>query len=395
LADYDEIMASREAEGLTDNGDPTVALHIAITTPSNEWNEAQGPETLKDFKARTERYVVDAFGKQNVLLMVWHYDEETPHLHAIVLPLEWKQESRGRKPKDPAKALGKRFKWHRNASGYLGDSHTQKVVMSRRQDEWHALVADLGILRGQRAGLTGARQEKGALRTSKLKAAAAELAKGQEELAAGQEELATGQEELAAQQAQFQREKDEWSRSIADIGARIISEAEETAKANAAAIEAAAAKVMQNALAIEMRDAETHAQLIAQQSQLDERERKIDARAKWIKAAIALLKQQGVRLDRASNRLVLAAVKTEPPTAPAVRERPLRRAVMPPLSGQLTTLEVLRLARERGHKIVYRETPKKPEETAEQRYARLMREKQRSDERSGWIKQRSLAPVDE
>jgi hypothetical protein len=226
MADYERLTGERMKEGLTDNGDPTICLHYVATMPSNEWNATKSLEEREALKAEMHRYGCDMFGDNNVLLAVWHHDEETPHLHMLILPLEWKQEGRGRKPKNPAKLAKRKFKWHRNACGYLGDSHNRRARLSQRQDEYHARIARFGILRGKAAKITGARQEKGALRTAKLRQAAAEIEVGEKALAASRKRTA---QRLRAMRARQRAKEAGWERSIGDETSRRLAAVETAA----------------------------------------------------------------------------------------------------------------------------------------------------------------------
>lgn len=79
-----------------------LAIEILMTT-SPEWWEEQGPEGSDGRKQagvkwlrENMKYLVERFGAENVLSVALHQDEQTPHLHAVVMPIMMKIDGRSK-----------------------------------------------------------------------------------------------------------------------------------------------------------------------------------------------------------------------------------------------------------------------------------------------------------
>lgn len=89
-------------------------------------------------------YLVTHFGAGNIVSAVLHLDEETPHVHAIVIPEIERVERRGNKkttkppkPKPPKPALA--------ASQWVGS----RALLSELQSDYAAAMARFGLQRGK------------------------------------------------------------------------------------------------------------------------------------------------------------------------------------------------------------------------------------------------------
>jgi len=99
-----------------------------VLTASREFYH-QGDERaraarLDDWTARSMAWLRDTYGEQNVVAAVLHKDEQTPHIQALVVPID----ERGRL----------------NAHAYTGG----RAMLARMQDSYAAAVRDLGLERG-------------------------------------------------------------------------------------------------------------------------------------------------------------------------------------------------------------------------------------------------------
>lgn len=89
-------------------------------------------------------YLVKRFGAQNIISVVLHLDEETPHVHALVVPEIQRVEKRGNKktakpptPKAPKPALA--------ASRWVGS----RALLRELQDDYAGDMARFGLERGK------------------------------------------------------------------------------------------------------------------------------------------------------------------------------------------------------------------------------------------------------
>ncbi len=99
-----------------------------VLTASREFYH-QGDERaraarLDDWTARSMAWLRDTYGERNVVAAVLHKDEQTPHIQALVVPID----ERGRL----------------NADAYTGG----RALLARMQDSYAAAVRDLGLERG-------------------------------------------------------------------------------------------------------------------------------------------------------------------------------------------------------------------------------------------------------
>ncbi len=99
-----------------------------VLTASREFYH-QGDERaqaarLDDWTARSMAWLRDTYGEKNVVAAVLHKDEQTPHIQALVVPID----ERGRL----------------NAHAYTSG----RALLARMQDSYAAAVRDLGLERG-------------------------------------------------------------------------------------------------------------------------------------------------------------------------------------------------------------------------------------------------------
>lgn len=123
-------ITDRIAEGYTGTTairkDAVRALSLVFTGTHEDMKAIEAdPEKMKQWLKANHRFVAQEFGKENVVRLVLHLDEKTPHLHAVVVPL--------REGKLTAKTI-------------LGN----KKDMSQRQDRYAQAMAPFGLSRGVR-----------------------------------------------------------------------------------------------------------------------------------------------------------------------------------------------------------------------------------------------------
>lgn len=230
-----------EALEPTSGGDPTRLIHFVCALPNRAWAEqaaCERPEELAALKARMQSYVKRQFGPEQVMLLVWHYDEETPHLHALVMPLERRLETRGRKAADGSKAV-QRERWFFNATAWFGTRAIAITEMSKRQDEYFEWVEGFGLVRGERG--SKARHLGGTARIALVRAAAeqneADAARNAADAAANRVErtrLDARARDLDAREAAWTRDSAVERQATIDAAQRKAEAIEQAAAADAA-----------------------------------------------------------------------------------------------------------------------------------------------------------------
>ena len=123
-------ITDRIAEGYTGTTairkDAVRALSLVFTGTHEDMKAIEAdPERMKGWLKANHNFVAQEFGKENVVRLVLHLDEKTPHLHAVVVPI--------REGKLTAKTI-------------LGN----KKDMSQRQDRYAQAMAPFGLSRGVR-----------------------------------------------------------------------------------------------------------------------------------------------------------------------------------------------------------------------------------------------------
>jgi hypothetical protein len=161
-------------------GQPIRALHLVCAMPNRSWYEREAAADytrVEALKRTMEAWVERQFGAEQVVSLVWHYDEESPHLHSVVLPLERRLDTGGRPPKDLAKAKPPRERWCYAGSRWFGAREQTKEVLALRQDSFADAVSDWGLVRGERGST--AKHVDGPARMDLLRRGAGELGEAQ------------------------------------------------------------------------------------------------------------------------------------------------------------------------------------------------------------------------
>ena len=186
--------------------------------------------------AAQAEYVAKRFGQRNVVSLVLHRDEETPHVHAIVIPEIERIERRGNKkttkppkPKPPKPALA--------ASQWVGS----RALLSELQSDYAAAMSRFGLHRGKER--SGARHvpvatyyaqgatlvtqvEQLQAEVAQLRPAAARLPEVEQQLAEARAQIDTLQADRADLRDQLQRSRAARRADAEDLGViRILKEA--------------------------------------------------------------------------------------------------------------------------------------------------------------------------
>lgn len=119
-----------------------IALEVLLSASPEAFREPGF--RLDDWVDAQAEYVAKRFGQRNVVSLVLHLDEETPHVHALVIPEIERIERRGNKkttkpqaPKPPKPALA--------ASQWVGS----RALLSELQTDYGAAMAPFGLQRGK------------------------------------------------------------------------------------------------------------------------------------------------------------------------------------------------------------------------------------------------------
>lgn len=153
----DIVTLARDKLKMCGTEKPEAGKNLAyevIVTASPSWFKNASPDEYMRWREANVAWLKELAGA-GLLDIVEHLDEETPHLHALALPLVQKaKKTRGPKPKDPEKLRLRKLeeasstpKWTLSYHDLFG-GHRRN--MEKLQDRYHAAVARFGLQRGER-----------------------------------------------------------------------------------------------------------------------------------------------------------------------------------------------------------------------------------------------------
>lgn len=91
------------------------------------------------------RFMQDYFGAENIIDLVVHLDESTPHIHTLIFPEFFAQETRGRKSSDISTKMPRPVKPHLAACRWLDGP----ALLSKLQTSYAKAMKPFGLIRGQ------------------------------------------------------------------------------------------------------------------------------------------------------------------------------------------------------------------------------------------------------
>ena len=153
----DIVELARDRLKLCGTEKPEAGKNLAyevIVTASPAWFKNASPDEYKRWRDTNVTWLKKLAGT-GLLDIVEHLDEETPHLHALALPLVQKtNKSRGPKPKDPEKRRLRELeeaaqppRWTLSYHDLFGG---HRRTLEKLQDRYHAAVAHFGLQRGEK-----------------------------------------------------------------------------------------------------------------------------------------------------------------------------------------------------------------------------------------------------
>lgn len=202
LEAFKRRLADFKQRGGTIQKNAVLALEVLMTA---------SPEAFKDPSFDFEGwlntqidYLAKQFGAQNITSIVLHLDEETPHVHAIVIPEIERIERRGKKPAG-GQAVPKAPKPVLSASHWVDG----RAKLAALQDDYAAAMSRFGLQRGkERSGARHtpvseyyARGEALVAQVEQLQAQVAELQPQAERLPQVEQQLAEARARIDSLQA--------------------------------------------------------------------------------------------------------------------------------------------------------------------------------------------------
>lgn len=142
LEAFKDRLADFQQRGGKIQANAVIALEVLLSASPEAFRD---PEfDFEGWLAAQAEYVAKRFGQRNVVSLVLHLDEETPHVHALVIPEIERVERRGNKkttkpqePKPPKPALA--------ASQWVGS----RALLSELQTNYASAMSRFGLQRGK------------------------------------------------------------------------------------------------------------------------------------------------------------------------------------------------------------------------------------------------------
>jgi len=131
--DLRQYIANSGAKIITQGHRASVVAIEVLLAASPEWFAQASPEAKEKWIANSQAWLVEKFGPDNVISSTLHMDESTPHIQAIVCPLD-------REPRAKGQAV------RLNAAKWVDG----KVKLTALQDSYADAVSGLGLTRGIR-----------------------------------------------------------------------------------------------------------------------------------------------------------------------------------------------------------------------------------------------------
>lgn len=122
-----------------------MAIRVLLTGTHEDMERTTNEGRLDEWCSDNLKYLADTFGKENIVSAVLHMDEQTPHIHATLVPIV-KGERKRRKREEQAK---KRYRKKPADSVRLcADDIMTRLKLKSYQDSYAVAMAKYGLQRG-------------------------------------------------------------------------------------------------------------------------------------------------------------------------------------------------------------------------------------------------------
>ena len=122
------------------------AIEVAISA-SPDWFTGKSTASAKEYFAEARKWLAKEFGAEQILGWATHFDETTPHMHVLLVPLTKTKEVRVRKDgKDKSRTVEETKEWAYSSSRILGGPKG----LVRLHDELAKALKSFGVERGVR-----------------------------------------------------------------------------------------------------------------------------------------------------------------------------------------------------------------------------------------------------
>jgi hypothetical protein len=168
------------------------AIEVNISASPEWFEDNPRPEVQRMYFALARQWLEREFGKDQVLGWAVHYDETTPHMHALLVPLTQTKEVRRRGEGKATRKVERVEAWAYSSSRLLGGP----AGLVRLHDELAKALKPMGVERGERGSKARHTDQRGW--AAKLKAKEQDLEARENAATAREEALEAKVEEVNA-----------------------------------------------------------------------------------------------------------------------------------------------------------------------------------------------------
>ncbi len=190
------------------------AIRVLLTGSPNEMKKIKSEGRLDEWCVDNLEWLRKTYGAENVVSVVLHLDEKTPHIHATVVPIVTTERKRRKREENATKT----YRRKKPAPRLCADEVMSRTALKGYQDSYAAAMEKYGLERGidgSKAKHISTAQFYRELQqqSESLQVDVAELLRQQE----------VAQKQLAATKAEVSREK--LKNSAAEVGSKLLDSA--------------------------------------------------------------------------------------------------------------------------------------------------------------------------
>ncbi len=121
------------------------AIRVLLTGTHEDMERITNEGRLDEWCSDNLRYLADTFGRENIVSAVLHMDEQTPHIHATLVPIVKGERKRKKKEEQVKKRYRKK---PTDTTRLCADEIMTRAKLKSYQDAYAQAMSDYGLQRG-------------------------------------------------------------------------------------------------------------------------------------------------------------------------------------------------------------------------------------------------------
>ena len=121
------------------------AIRVLLTGTHEDMERITNEGRLDEWCSDNLRYLADTFGRENIVSAVLHMDEQTPHIHATLVPIVKGERKRKKKEEQVKKRYRKK---PTDTTRLCADEIMTRAKLKSYQDTYAQAMSDYGLQRG-------------------------------------------------------------------------------------------------------------------------------------------------------------------------------------------------------------------------------------------------------